>query len=283
MSDPHNSTQSIVRADGLNVRRLVDHATMELNKGKLMTSRYLCVFVTAVLLVCSATSLKAADKKGELRPFSTVGIGIKMSMLGPGFEVATPLSQRTNLRGGFNLFSYSRTFNTDGVSYNGKLQLRSGEVLLDWFPLGGSFHLSPGALVYNGNQVTATASVPGGSTFTVNHLDYTSDPANPVAGNGRVGFVRAAPMILAGWGNLVPRTKHFSVPFELGVVFQGSARTALNFATGNICDAGGGKCRPASSDAAFQSNVQAQAAKITNDLKPFKYYPVISIGVAYKF
>ena len=69
-----------------------------------------------------------------------------MSMLGPGVQVATPLSQRTNLRFGFNMFNYNRTFDKDGISYRGQMNWRSAEAHLDWFPFGGGFHFSPGAL-----------------------------------------------------------------------------------------------------------------------------------------
>lgn len=218
----------------------------------------------------------------SIRPFSTVGVGVKMSMLGPGVQIATPLSQRINLRFGFNMFNYNRTFDNDGISYRGQLNWRSAETHFDWFPFGGAFHLSPGALIYNGNQITANASVPGGSDFTLNHVGYTSDPTNPVTGTGKLDFVKAAPMLLAGWGNLVPRTKHFGVPFEFGVVFQGTPRTVLNL-TGNACDPGGNNCRAISSDPTIQANIQAQQTKISNDVKPFKYYPIISIGFGYKF
>src|SRR5206468_13060006 len=64
---------------------------------------------------------------------------------------------------------------------------------LDWYPLGYAFHLSPGLLIYNGNGATATASVPGGSTFTLGGVTYTSDPSNPITGSGKVDFMKAAP------------------------------------------------------------------------------------------
>ena len=73
-----------------------------------------------------------------------VGLGVRLSTLGAGAEAAVSLTNRLNLRRGFNLFQYSRRFSHDGISYKGKLNLRSGEAHLDWYPLGYAFHLSPG-------------------------------------------------------------------------------------------------------------------------------------------
>jgi hypothetical protein len=221
-------------------------------------------------------------KESGRTPFSRVGIGVKVSTLGVGVEVATPLAGRFNVRGGFNMFRYNRAITNDGIPYNGQLQFQSGEAHLDWFPFGG-FHISPGLLFYNGNQVTATAAVPGGQTFSVGGTSYQSDLVTPVTGTGKLNFVRVSPSIMMGIGNLIPRNgRHYSFLFEVGAVYQGSARVALNLA-GNVCDTTGLNCRPISGDATVQANIQAQQVKIQNDVNPYRFFPVISLGVGFNF
>jgi len=229
----------------------------------------------------TADSIKSAKASSD-RESGKVGLSVGMSSLGAGAEVGVSVARKVNIRGGFNDFSYSRGFGKDGITYNGNLKLRSGSVLLDWFPFGGGFHLSPGALVYNGNGGTANANVPGGQTFTLGGTTYQSDTTNPVTGKGNLGFTKAAPMVLFGWGNLVPRHKHFSFKIEAGVVFQGSPRATLALA-GSACQPGGGSCVNAATDPAVQSSVQAEQIKLNNTLSPFKYYPVISIATGYRF
>ena len=227
----------------------------------------------------------APAKIGSSAPSSErgkVGIALKVSTLGPGLEAATALASKFNLRGGLNFFRYSRGFVNDGINYNGQLNLHSGELHLDWYPFAHGFHLSPGLLVYNANGATANASVPGDNTFRLGGITYLSDPKQPITGKGKLGFNKVAPTLLFGFGNLVPHTRHFSVNFDLGVVFQGSASTTLNLA-GNACNTDGTNCVNAATDPNVQASVQSQQRKINNDLSPYKYYPVISLGFGYRF
>jgi hypothetical protein len=216
-------------------------------------------------------------------PGSHVGVGVKVSLLGVGVEAATPITYRTNLRVGFNAFGYSRGFSNDGINYNADLTFRSFETHFDWFPFAGRFHLSPGLMVYNGNQIKANAAVASGQQFTLGGTSYTSDSTNPITGTGKIGFNKVAPTFLLGWGNLLPRSnKHFSIPFEFGVLFQGSPQATLNL-TGNACDANGLGCHNIATDTTFQNNVLAQQNKLNSDMSFFKVYPVISLGFGYKF
>lgn len=223
----------------------------------------------------------AAPAKGSSEGRIPIGIGVKVSTLGIGGEVAIAVSHRTNVRFGFNAFSYGHTFDKDGATYKGNLDLRSAQATYDIFFLKG-LHLSPGVLFYNGNQVTANVSVPGGQTFSLSNTTYMSDAANPVAGTGKLTVYKAAPMLLFGIGNLVPRSGHFSTSFEIGAAYQGPPRVALNLG-GSACDSTGLFCRSIASDPTIQSNIVAEQAKLNKSASPYKFYPVISFGVGYKF
>lgn len=232
---------------------------------------------------CPRTLTVCSAQTDSTKPFSRIGIAVKASLLGAGVEAATPLTSRSNLRTGFNMFSYDRSFNADGIAYAGRLRFRSVEAHYDWFPFMGSFHISPGVLVYNGNQIIANASVPGGQTFTLNNTTYSSDPTDPIKGAGKVDYVKAGPMFTVGWGNLLPRNhRHFSVPVELGVIYTGAPRTALNLG-GSACDAAGLICFSTTSNPSFQADVQAEQDKLNKDMSAFKVYPVISVGFGFNF
>jgi len=229
-----------------------------------------------------ASSIPASPARPSERTPIAIGIGVKVSTLGVGGEAALPLAHRANVRVGANFFNYSHSFDKDGVTYKGTLNLRSAQATYDFFPMG-EFHISPGVLLYNGNSLTANASVPGGQSFTLSNTTYVSDGTDPVGGTGKLTTYKTAPMLLVGFGNLVPRSsRHFTASFEIGAAYQGPPRIALNL-TGSACDSTGLNCRSIASDPTIQSNIQAEQSKLEKKASPFRFYPVISFGLGFKF
>lgn len=216
-------------------------------------------------------------------PFSGLALGVNVGLLGVGVEAATPLSKNLNLSGGASFFSYTDNLSSDGIQYGANLRFRSVDLNLDWFPMAGGFHISPGALLYDGNQITASALVPGGQTFTLNHVEYMSSSTNPVSGNGTLTFNKAAPALLVGFGNMIPRSgRHVSVPIDLGFAYVGDPKIGLNLA-GTACAPDGTNCQSIASTPAIQANVTAQQAKIQNDVSLARVYPIFRLGLAYSF
>ncbi|HEX3661509.1 MAG TPA: hypothetical protein VHU89_08750 [Acidobacteriaceae bacterium] len=217
--------------------------------------------------------------------FSTVAVGVNVGILGIGFEAATPLSMHLNLRAGSSFFNYADTLTSDGIAYNANLRLRSSEASLDYFPWAKSFHISPGALLYNGNKITGNGNVPAGQTFTLNGTTYTSSASDPVNGTGSVTFNKAAPKLTVGWGNLVPRSgRHFSVPVELGFAYVGDPKVALDL-NGTACYTSQGVpyCANVATDPTVHANVVAQQQKLASDAAPARFFPILSTGFAYRF
>ena len=236
----------------------------------------------SAILVCSVllAGVSYGQSNGDSGSF---GIGAKASLLGGGIEAEARVTHRTNVRAGFNMISYSRGFNKDGVPYDGQLSFKTVEAHYDIFPFTGTFYVSPGVLAYIGDPITATTTVPAGQSFTLGGTTFYSDTSAPVAGKGKIDFNRAAPMATFGWGNLVPRkaSKHFSVPVEFGVAFQGFPKATLNLA-GNACPAPGVNCRSVA-DPTIQAAIQSEQTKINSSMSFFKVYPIISVGLGYKF
>jgi hypothetical protein len=168
------------------------------------------------------------------------------------------------------------------MHYNGDLSLRSFEILYDQYLVGG-LHISPGLLAYNGNRFRGDALTAGGQMFSLAGTNYLSSPTNPVSGSGVLETRRAAPMVLLGIGNLLPRNnRHFTVNFEGGIVFQGTPKATLNL-HGSACNPQGTICQDVATTPAIQASVQAEQEKINRSVNFFQYYPVVSIGFGYKF
>jgi hypothetical protein len=238
-------------------------------------------------------SIPYAPPKAEIsaRPFSTLAVAVSAGTLGAGLELATPLSRSFNLRLGGDVFQYGTTLTQDSINYNAQLRMQSGQVSLDWFPFHGAFRISPGMMVYNGMKVAANLSVPGNQSFTINDATYYSDPYNLINGSAHVTFPSYGPRITMGWGNMVPRSKsrHFSMPLEFGMVYFGNGTTALNFG-GAACTQSVANttqaalyCQSAATYTAFQTNVTAEQAKIQKNLTYVRFYPILKLGISFRF
>lgn len=245
------------------------------------------------LLSSSLLSNDAAGSAATTRPpapssagaFPGVGVGVKVGLFGIGVEGAVPLARHFNVRGGGNFFSYNDTLTSNGITYKADLHFRSAEASLDWFPWHGGFHISPGALLYNGNQISGGANVPAGKTFTLNSTTYTSEASDPVTGSGSLTFSKAAPKLTIGFGNLVPRgERHFSFPFEIGFAYVGQPKFLLNL-QGTACYTYQGTqyCDNVATDANVQANLAAEQQKIDNDLSVARFFPILSQGFAVRF
>jgi hypothetical protein len=238
-------------------------------------------------LVCPVQFLQAqAISDKPIRPFRTYGIGFTAGTGGIGVQLATPLAQHFNLRASASYFSYYGNFNSDGLELDGRIQLRQINTSVDWFPFHNGFHISPGVTLDNRNDIHTLIHVPGGQSFDLGDDTYTSDYANPVNGMASFSFGnKIAPSLTAGWGNLIPRNgSHFSVPVEVGFQYIGTPLIAFNL-QGSACDQSNPPdCGPIEDPTGMgPADIQAQTAKINNDIRPLRFFPILSVGFGYRF
>lgn len=210
------------------------------------------------------------------------GVAFSASTLGLGAQLVARVALPVNVRVGFNVFRYDSQRNQDGVSYHGVLHLKSMNVVGDWYPTSGGFHLSAGLLFYNANRVTAIGSPPTGQVLTAGQQAFISDPQNPIVGNASSKVRIVAPMLLVGYGNLLPRSHHFAYSVDFGVVYQGSPKSSFNLA-GGACDPMGQFCGGVANDASIQAAVQSARHDLDDGVSFLRYYPVLSIDLGYHF
>ena len=215
----------------------------------------------------------------ELRPFRSYAVGFTGSTLGAGFQIATPLAGRINLRYGFNLVEFTDPFSIDGIDYHAGIHLKSSQTTLDWF--FGPFHVSPGIL-YLKNNMSAPASVGPGRTFVLGTQTFLNSVDDPVTGSSSVIYPRTiSPMLLIGYGNVLPRTgQHLSFPVEVGFAYTGAPEINLNL-NGTACVPKGCVTFSQSTDA--QGSLKQEIQILNDDLKHYSVFPIVSVGLAYRF
>jgi len=215
--------------------------------------------VSILLAAFAAGSVHAAELATTL-DLGTTGLGLHLS---------TPLSSKLNARVGLNVASYSYDGNTSDLEYDFKLKLKTADALLDYHPFDGVFRVT-GGVVYNGNKIDARAK-PNGGSYTVNGRAYDAALVGDLS--GKIDFRKAAPYLGIGWGNAV-KAEGWSVGADLGVTFQGSPKTQL---ASNNCTAPALLCQQLARD------VAAENADLAEEVKDFKLYPVVRVGISYRF
>jgi hypothetical protein len=188
---------------------------------------------------------------------------VKVSTLGVNFEVIRSFGENFNARMGAAYFSYS--INSGGgieeYKYTASANLLSASLLADYFPFGQTFRISVGFL-YNLNKgdidlIPAKTTVIGGDEYTPDKLGNLK---------AEVDFNKIAPYIGIGLGNPTHGESGLGFTFDLGAAYQGAAKINLT-AEGLLAP----------------SAAPDQEEKLESNLSWFKWYPVLSFGIVYKF
>jgi hypothetical protein len=236
----------------------------------------LCVIVVCVFALLSATCF------GQEGPKLGVGAGFGASSLGYHFDGALAVTKQSNFRGGFNFLNYNRDTHKDGIDYAAQLGLRSLQFTYEQYIYKG-LHVGGGVLAYNGNHGDGTAAVPVGQSFSLGNARYFSSASNPIRGTARVDLGHAAPLLVIGVGNPIPRsTRRVGFYVDGGIAFQGSPKSTLAL-SGSACAINPTLgCVNAATDPTVQANVLAEQKQINDDLNFLKYYPILSFGITWK-
>ena len=217
--------------------------------------------VSAVLVAFAASNAAhAADLA------ATVDLG----STGFGLHLTTPLAAQLNARVGLNYANYSSDGNTTDVQYDFKLKLATVDALLDYHPFGSAFRVS-GGIIHNGNRIDVNARPNANGSYTINGRSYSAASVGQMKGD--IEFRKVAPYLGIGWGNAV-QTAGWGFGMDLGVAFQGAPKTRL-VSTG--CAALAAVCTMIAND------VAAENAKLAEEVKDLKLYPVLRVGVSYRF
>lgn len=197
---------------------------------------------------------------------AALSIGGKFGTLGAGVDLTARLNDQLNLRVGGNYITYHLDILTDDIDYAVDTHFENLVTTLDWHPFENNFRISAGA-VFNQNQLDmeATVSSPveiGGATFSPSEIGTL---------RGVASFDNVAPYLGIGFGNAAKDDAGLTFVFDIGVMFQGAPDVELT-ADGTAAD-----------NEYFQEQlaIEEQDAEEVGDL--FRFYPVLSIGIAYCF
>jgi len=199
--------------------------------------------------------------------------GIKAGTLGVGPEVEHSFNKSIGIRMGFNYFSLTRSANEGNIDYNLKAKFRNFAALLDWHPFKGAFRISAGVL-YNKNKIEGNgkaAGALGNETFKIGNQTYSIKDIGSV--NGTIEYQNLDPYLSFGWDTSAVKAKGIGFVFELGAVYQGKSKVRLEAAGNNAII----------NTQAFKDNLKIETNNVKHDADKAKVWPVLSVGLVYRF
>lgn len=203
---------------------------------------------------------------------SDIGIAGHIGTTGIGAHATFPLTPSVNVRLGLGYLGYNTKGSTRDLNYDLDLKANTYDALLDWYPRQGSAFRVTGGVTYNGNRIDVRAKPNASGAYAIQGNLYDAGSVGSVT--GKVDFNKVAPYLGIGWGRNLKDEKGWSFSTDVGVLFQGSPRTSLQ-STG--CSA------PAPVCSQFASDVARENSALAEEMRKFKVYPVLRVGLSYKF
>ncbi|WP_020406820.1 autotransporter domain-containing protein [Hahella ganghwensis] len=215
----------------------------------------------------------------ELNLFQTmenqgVGAGAFVGTTGVGVALTFPLrNERLNFRTLASVLPYDTDKKLDDVEYDIDLDLMSLGFLLDWHPMDGGFRVSGG---FFSLQHDISGSAKPTEDVEIGNSTFTPEEVGTL--NAELDYSRSfAPYVGIGWGNAVKPDSTWSFSADLGVMFTDNPTVSLD-ADSPVADS-----NPALR-AQLDSEIAVEEERINReDLEDIKYWPVLSVGVAYHF
>lgn len=222
------------------------------------------VLAVVVCMLLNGMRGEGAQPAQDTGSAGGVGATVKVGTLGVGGELTLGLGDYLGFRVGANALDWKHTDNSDDGTIQGDLEFLSYSALLDIHPFGGGFRISLGGLL-NDNKLNLQADLT--EPVELNGQKYSLSDLR-----GEVTFGDFAPYLGIGYGNAVSADGRWHFSCDFGVMFQGEPQISAT---------------AKSSNSALQPVVDAALAQeiedIKDDAKNFQYYPVISLGVSFRF
>ena len=225
--------------------------------------------LAAIALASLTTS---AFAQSQARTQSEIGITGTVGTTGIGAHATIPISPSVNARLGLSYLGYNYRGSTRDMQYDLDLKANTYDALVDWYPEKGSAFRITGGVTYNGNRIDVHALPNAAGAYSIQGNTYDAAAVGKV--DGKVGFNKFAPYLGIGWGRNLKDEKGWSFSTDIGVLFQGSPKTSL---TASGCTADAAVCNQ------FATDVARENQELAREVRKFKVYPVLRIGVSYKF
>lgn len=162
---------------------------------------------------------------------------------------------------------FDTDYNDDGVDYEAEFGMQASSLKMDYFPFGGRFFLSAGAMMPD-IEGGVTGNPESNASFDFNGTTYQSSEIGSVTGTATLAD-GVQPYIGLGW-----RSSHeegFGFFSEFGVI---PVDSSVSLSTTNGFE---------NVNQQLQNDIRAEEAELESEIDDLPFVPVAVIGITYTF
>lgn len=216
--------------------------------------------VAAALLLSAGAAMAQSSEPG-------VAVGATAGTSGVGLDVQVKIGPIFTLRGSLDRLTHSADESYDGVDYDADLTFDTVGAFIDMHPLANGLLISGGA--YLGDRDIALAATPTGP---VEIGGQTYSPGQVGTLNGAVKLGDVAPFVGIGWDDTFYRSGRWGFRAVAGVAWSDAPEVALTSTGGSL-----------SNDPTFRARLRDESQRITEETEGYGLFPIIQVGLNYKF
>lgn len=241
--------------------------------------------ILAAALLLGAPAAMAQGDAGEAG--STSGLALRAGTGGLVLDYSYGLGSAVDLRVGYAFGSFSGTVEEDDIDYDGDVEFGALQAMLDYRPFGGGFRVSAGA--YSSAPEIDLVTRGDNEQYQIGNSEYTATGRL----DGEVDLGSFAPYVGIGWGGTTAGTG-WGLSFDAGVMFADAPAVSLA-AQGRACNSTLVSCDPDGFTgfdvndpddpraATFRNELEQERANLEEEIEDLRYWPVVSLGLHYRF
>lgn len=215
-----------------------------------------------------ATASGALAQTGDAPLTHRFALGVGVGTNGGVLEGAYAFNRYLDVRAQGAAIGFDADFKSSDVKYKGKFRQFTGGADVDLHPFGNPL-LVVGGFVSGERKVRVKADPTETATVKINGVTF---PVSQVISlNGQADLGSTAPFAGIGFDNTFTHAGHWGFRAVGGVIFGQDPKVRL--------DASG----PFATNPAVVAAVQKEEASLQHDVDGYRYYPVVQVGVTYRF
>ena len=231
------------------------------------------LLVTCIALMGFSHSALAEGEQWE--------VGASAGTNGVGLELSFRMNDFLRLRGGYHFYDIGVDVDSednngvqgDELKHSADLELSNLALLADWYPWGGAFRVSAGA-VANQNDFSVQTACNNPTGCEVGSNSFSRTEIGTITTD--IDVENFGPYLGIGWDRTLDATKRWTMSFEIGAFYQGAPNVEMT-STGSCAGSTSplfSQCRDALED---------EEDELEDELDSLKFYPVVSLGIGYRF